>query len=198
MITSHYMTVFFTSDTHFGHAGRDNWLINQRGFASVDEMDETLIANWNAAVSQRDEVWFLGDFTLKGAQHARRYLDRLNGKLHLIWGNHDVNAVRNLPRWTSSQFGAEIRLDGYRLTLLHYAMKIWNRSHHGSLMLYGHSHGSLLGDSQSCDVGVDVWQFRPTTLDQILGRLATQPERTSVDHHRPLAVEGKPPPRAGG
>ena len=81
-----------------------------------------------------------------------------------MWGNHDPETVRNLPRWESSQFGTEIHLDGHRIVLCHYAMRVWNKAHNGSLMLYGHSHDSLPGNSQSLDVGVDCWGMQPVAL----------------------------------
>lgn len=175
---------FFTSDTHFGHAG----LIThgyRPGFASPQAMDETLIANWNSVVSPRDVVWHLGDFTLAGAEPALAYRARLNGTIHLIWGNHDRNSVRNLGCWASSEYAREINLDGHRITLCHYAMRVWNNCRHGSLMLHGHSHGSLPGNSQSLDVGVDAWAFRPATLAEIISRLAALPAFKSEDHHSP-------------
>lgn len=84
--------------------------------------------------------------------------------------------------WASSQAYAEV-VEGDRLVLLHYAMRVWNRSGRGSLHLYGHSHGNLPGDRQSCDVGVDVFGFRPVSLAEIKHHLATLPERRPVDHH---------------
>jgi calcineurin-like phosphoesterase family protein len=105
------------------------------------------------------------------------------GRIHLIWGNHDSNQVRNLPRWVSSQPYAEISVDGTNLVLFHYAMRVWNRSHHGALHLYGHSHNTLPGDSGSCDVGVDAWDFRPVSLIEIKEKLARSVPRQPVDHH---------------
>lgn len=175
------MTTFFTSDTHFAHEGIIRHCF--RSFVSVQEMDETIIANWNARVGQKDIVWHLGDFTLAGAEVAETYLSRLNGKINLVWGNHDRNSVRKLPRWASSQYATEISLDGHPIILCHYAMRVWNRSHHGTLMLYGHSHAGLPGSNQSLDVGVDAWNFQPVTLPEILDRLATLPPFLSGDHH---------------
>jgi calcineurin-like phosphoesterase family protein len=177
------MATFFTSDTHFGHTG----IIAHchRQFASVQEMDATLIRNWNAFVGPRDEVWHLGDFTLAGTDDAINYLNQLNGKIHLIWGNHDRNSVRSLSRWVTSDYAREINLDGHKLTLCHYAMRVWNQCARGALMLYGHSHTGLPGTSQSQDVGVDAWDFRPVTLADILHRMAGAPAFASEDHHSP-------------
>jgi calcineurin-like phosphoesterase family protein len=173
---------FFTSDTHFGHEGllRHGY----RTFLSVEEMDNTIISRWNAVVGPRDVVWHLGDFTLSGAVFAQSILDRLNGQIHLVWGNHDRNSVRKLPRWLSGQYACEIRLNGRKLVLSHYAMRVWNDCRYGALMLYGHSHGSLPGNGQSLDVGVDCWNFSPVTLEEIEERMRTLPDFVSEDHHR--------------
>lgn len=175
------MATYFTSDTHFGHAG----IVEHgfRAFPSVEVMDDAMVANWNASIAPHDTVWHLGDFTLAGAEVAESYLSRLNGKIHLIWGNHDRNSVRKLSRWVSSQYATEINLDGHRLTLCHYAMRVWNQCHRGTLMLHGHSHANLPGTSQSLDVGVDAWEFQPVTLGQILARLASLPPFKADDHH---------------
>lgn len=175
------MAVYFTADTHFGHEGI---VINRwRRFATVAEMDETLIGNWNAVVQPGDVVWHLGDFTLAGAEVAEGYLRRLNGHIHLVWGNHDRKSVRKLSRWVSSEYARDIKLDGRRITLCHYAMRVWDRCAHGALMLHGHSHGGLPGTSQSLDVGVDAWAFRPVSLPEILARLAELPVFRAEDHH---------------
>lgn len=175
------MAVFFTSDTHFGHAGQMQR--RSRDFPSVAAMDDAIIAAWNARVGPLDTVWHLGDFTLAGAKAAYDYLTRLHGIIHLVWGNHDRANVRRLSRWASSEFAREIKLDGHRITLCHYAMRVWNHCGRGALMLHGHSHGTLPGSSLSLDVGVDAWGFRPVTLPEILERLATLPEYRAQDHH---------------
>ena len=181
------MTTWFTSDTHFGHAN----IIRHcaRPFRDVAEMDAALIANWNAVVRPADEVWHLGDFAYRSARPAESYLRQLNGRVHLVWGNHDDEETRKLPLWASSQPYAEVMVEGQRLVLFHYALKIWNRSHRGALHLYGHSHGRLLGDAHCCDVGVDnpAWGYRPVSLAAVLAHLATLQPRVPADHHGEVA-----------
>ena len=92
------MAVFFTSDTHFGDHRTLN--IHKRPFASVAEMDETIIARWNAAVGEEDEVWHLGDFARKLADVAA-LLARLAGRKHLIRGNNDDPGIGEVQGWTS-------------------------------------------------------------------------------------------------
>lgn len=173
------MAVFFTSDTHFDHVRIIE--LCRRPFNDVDEMNETMVRRWNERVRPDDTVYFLGDFTMKGADVAAKFAVRLNGKIFFVPGNHDHDAVVNMARWEHAYDLYEIGHQGKNITLCHYAMKVWNGSHRGSLMLYGHSHGTLPGNSQSLDVGVDAWDFRPVTLDQILERMATLPAYHATD-----------------
>lgn len=172
---------WFTADSHFGHEA----IIRHCGrpFADAAEMNEALVAHWNAVVQPGDEVWHLGDFGPRGRATVEALLARLNGRKRLVRGNHDSNGARSASGWVTSQPFAEVVVEGTRLVLLHYAMRVWPRSHHGSLHLYGHSHGQLPGDRQSCDVGVDCWGYRPVGLTEIRERLAALPERAPVDHY---------------
>lgn len=80
------MTVFFTSDQHFGHTN----IIHHSGrpFPSVETMNEELVARHNAAVGPDDTVYHLGDFAMDD-RLVDRILPRLHGTHHLIPGNHD-------------------------------------------------------------------------------------------------------------
>ncbi|MBK3802571.1 metallophosphoesterase [Azospirillum brasilense] len=161
------MAVFFTSDTHFGHAGALSRF--RRPFASVADMDEAMAANWNATVGPDDEVWHLGDFALHRKPDAMAaLLKRLHGTKHLITGNNDGPATLALPGWASVQPYTELLLDERRLVLCHYAFRTWNGMYKGALNLHGHSHGQLKGMPRQIDVGVDVWDFRPVTVHEIL------------------------------
>jgi len=85
--------VFFTSDLHFGHNNIIAYC--NRLFSSVGEMDNTLIADWNSVVASGDDIYVLGDFTMKPAQDARRCLSTLNGRKYFIRGNLDKFLDRN-------------------------------------------------------------------------------------------------------
>jgi calcineurin-like phosphoesterase family protein len=169
------MKTWFTSDSHFGHSRIIS--LCSRPFADVAEMDRALVVNWNAIVQPTDIVYHLGDFAYRNNRDGGSYLNSLNGIKHLVHGNHDNHVTKGLSGWASSQQMAVIKVDGIQITLLHYAMRTWPSSHHGALHLYGHSHGNLPGDRQSCDVGVDCWDFRPVRLEEIQARLLTLPER---------------------
>jgi calcineurin-like phosphoesterase family protein len=162
------MATFFTSDTHFGDPR--GLAIDRRPFASVAEHDAALVARWNETVSAEDEVWHLGDFaSAKRPQRIGELLSALNGRKHLIVGNNDGEATLRDPAWASVQHYAEMTLDGTALVLCHYPFRTWNRMGKGALNLHGHSHGRLKPQTRQYDVGVDAWEYRPVTLETILG-----------------------------
>ena len=167
--------IWFTADSHFGHANIIK--LCNRPFQDIREHDEDLIARWNAVVRPDDILWHLGDCCYRSAKAPSSYLSRLHGRKHLVRGNHDVHQISSAAGWESIQEMAHIKVDDRRITLCHYAMRVWPASHHGSLHLYGHSHGRLPGDRQSLDVGVDCWDFYPVGMEQILERMQTLPER---------------------
>jgi calcineurin-like phosphoesterase family protein len=163
------MTVWFTGDTHFGHGGALGRF--KRPFRSVIEMDETLIARWNDRVGAHDEVWHLGDFAYRmQAERMAHVLARLNGVKHLVTGNNDGADTMSLTGWSSVQAYREMELEGVRLVLCHYPFRTWNGMYKGAYNLHGHSHGQLAGLTRQIDVGVDVWDYRPITLDAIRTR----------------------------
>lgn len=160
--------IYYTSDTHFRHKNIIKYC--NRPFASIDEHDEAIIARWNETVSPDDIVYHLGDFIF--GDKAEYYLSSLNGKKHLIWGNHDSTGTKNATGWESSQPYLEIKDGNHNVVLFHYACRVWNASHHGSFHLWGHSHGGLSHQGRSLDVGVDSWDYRPVTIFQVKDRLA--------------------------
>jgi len=163
------LTVWFTADTHFGHGGALGRF--KRPFGSVAEMDAALIAYWNERVGPRDEVWHLGDFAYRmKPERMTDVLGALNGVKHLVTGNNDDANTVALTGWASVQAYREIEVGGTRLVLCHYPFRTWNGMYKGAYNLHGHSHGQLAGLTRQLDVGVDVWDYRPITLDAIRTR----------------------------
>ena len=60
----------------------------------VFHMNETIIANWNSVVGPDDIIFHLGDFCLGDSAEWINVLNRLNGKIYLIAGNHDIKDLR--------------------------------------------------------------------------------------------------------
>ena len=183
-------TPFFTSDTHFYHENIIRF--SNRPFANLDEMHTAIIERWNAKIGKGDLVYHLGDFALKCTpQQARDLRAQLNGQIILIRGNHDKIADGIKDAFAAVKDYDEISVpdddtdNGKRkIVLLHYALRVWNSSHHGSYHLYGHSHGSLPDDphARAFDVGVDCWGFAPLSYDEVKAVMQTK-EWHPVDHH---------------
>lgn len=163
------MAVFFTSDHHFGDARR--MAVDRRPFAAVAEMDRVMAENWNETVGPDDEVWHLGDLTRwTDAERVDALLSSLSGVKHLIAGNNDGPATLAWPGWASVGHYAEIEADGVPVVLCHYAFRTWNGMGKGAINLHGHSHGRLTRARRQYDVGVDVWNFRPVRVSEVLIR----------------------------
>ncbi len=171
--------VWFSSDLHLGHAKIIQYC--NRPFADVSEMDRILIDNINTRVDQEDELFILGDFAF--GNQSKAYLDKIYCKnIHLILGNHDKQQSLAYG-WKSIQPYLELVVDKQFIVLCHYKFAVYNKSHHGAINLFGHSHNNLEGNSQQLDIGVDCWDYKPVTLQEIKQRLRTLPPYRNLDHH---------------
>ena len=160
----HLLTLFFTADTHFGHAGALG--LFRRPFPTVAAMDAAMLDRWNAAVAPHDTVWHLGDVALgRTPDQVAALLSRLNGTKHLVPGNNDPPAIRALPHWASVADYTELPEHG--LVLCHYALRHWRNQSRGWTNPHGHSHGRLPSITRQRDVGVDCWDFAPVPLDAL-------------------------------
>lgn len=128
--------IYFTADTHFGHKNIMNFCPKTRPYKSVEDMDADLVYRWNSLVSDDDIVYFLGDFKFSNVMYEKY----LNGKKHLILGNHDRR--NNVDGWESISSYKEIKLDGKLICLFHFPISAWNRQQYGALHLHGHTHGN--------------------------------------------------------
>ena len=174
------MRTYFTADTHFGHARIIGFA--DRPFVSVDEMDECLIANWNARVRRRDTVYHLGDFALGRVERIREVFSRLNGTKHLLLGNHDRAGEMTGLGWASVQHYLRRSVDGVTFCMLHYPMLTWERRSRNavdrvaSVNLFGHVHSTPddpkhAWDRCQYDVGVDNNAFAPISSQEIVAKL---------------------------
>ena len=174
------MTDWVTADLHFGHANIIKYC--NRPFRGVHHMDEELIRRWNEVMRPADTVYVVGDFTM--GQRAERYAERLTGHLAFITGSHDHWMDEAITRYEGDVWSRcawlghihdKLKVDGHKVVLCHYAMRSWPGSFHGSVLLYGHSHGRLPPYGRSQDVGVDTNDFYPYRLDAVVRKLAALP-----------------------
>ena len=171
---------YFTGDLHFYH----RWMATHRGYDSVEEMNELLIAQWNDRISRKDDVFVLGDFSFGGAEGVNAVLKRLAGRhLYLIKGNHDNRSVTLHPRWSWVKDLHPFRLNGQTAWLLHYPMLTWPNANKGTWHLHGHSHGNLTAPASTrMDVGIDAIMDIAVSWDDVC-LLMENREYDYVDHN---------------
>ena len=163
---------YFTADLHFGHKNIIKYC--NRPFNDEDEMDKTIINNWNGIVTARDTVYILGDFTkIREPEVINAYLKKLNGNKVLILGNHDEFIKENSTLLNFSEVCdyKELTIDGKKIILFHYPLLEWNDKKNGAICLHGHLHGkvkNVCNISGLFDVGVDANNFSPVSLEDIL------------------------------
>ena len=80
--------IYLISDWHFCH--QRDFIYKPRGFNSPEEMNATIIERHNAIVKPEDDVYCLGDCIMNNNEEGIKCINQLNGKIHIICGNHDT------------------------------------------------------------------------------------------------------------
>lgn len=172
MVVGKYSLLPTTTD-HFGHKNILTFQAETRPFHSLHEMHRCYSDRWNDQVGPKDVVYHLGDFAFS---QPEVYLERLNGKIKIIPGNHDKWArkekyLQGGLLYSKSKYPVEIlpplvefKRNKRRITMCHYPMRSWPASCYGSWHIYGHSHKDLCIPNMSMHVGVDetwgyLWSF---------------------------------------
>lgn len=142
------MNIWFTSDLHFSHRNISKFCPLTRPDVDPSIMDAKMILRWNQQVKPDDTVWSLGDMFFCDDRRALSIMARLNGKINLIYGNHD-KTIRN-SRDVQQCFQSiheyyEFKHEGKTACLFHYPIYEWNKLHHGSYHLHGHIHERISG-----------------------------------------------------
>jgi len=195
--------IYFTSDLHFSHQNIAKFCPQFRIQATVDEMDEALIAYWNATVQPEDIVYNLGDISFaRDVPAIAKIMRRLNGQHHLIFGNHDNVIMRNSeyflnkkkddgsPLLSSAQHYLKLHLEvmSEPLILFHYPIQEWDGCHKGWDHLYGHLHNRMAKVSgRLLNVGYDLHGrfLTPQDIEEFLEKLP------KVAHHGEAAITVK-------
>lgn len=181
--------IFFTSDTHFCHANIIKFC--DRPFKDTNEMNETLISNWNSVVKANDVIYHLGDFCFAGSVEWHSILGRLKGRIHLILGNHDEKNIREgyMHLFESVSYQQKLLIDGYNVYLNHYPYLCYPGYKPYTMQLFGHIHSSHYKfdgvdaqiaknqlQSSQYDVGVDWNNFTPISWEEVKQKIIKQKE----------------------
>lgn len=130
--------LFFTSDTHFNHTNILQYC--NRPFKTIDQMNETIITNWNRVVGPDDVIFHLGDFCLGGAEEWNKILNRLNGRIYLVLGNHDLKNIRQgfIDRFEYVAMSMCIQVGKKKIYLNHFPYLCFEGGYHNDVwQLFG-------------------------------------------------------------
>lgn len=188
------MTVWFWADPHIGHANIVR--LCDRPYGDVEEMNEALLENYNSVVKPTDSAYWLGDIALGKIAETLPLVGLFNGYKLLVPGNHDrifsgekqKSIDRFLPEYSKvfQQILPEVTTftAGKRTILLshfpyqgdhtendrHVDKRPVNR---GLPLVHGHIHGLRKTEGRMLNCGVDVWDYRPVSLDEIIAWMET-------------------------
>ncbi len=166
---------WFSADYHLGHSNIIKYC--NRPFKNTAEMDDYIIKVLKQVSKPGDKLYYLGDLTFK-EKIARGFFREFEYlEIHYIIGNHDNSKVLKLAEENCASVSQikHIKLNNQPLTLCHYAMRVWPKSHFNAWQLYGHSHGRLQPLGKQYDVGVDNNQFIPRSFEEIKEIMKSQP-----------------------
>lgn len=168
------MTPYVLSDTHFGHENIIEYC--DRPFDSVTEMNQALVQNWNETVTADDEVVFLGDLTIAGTAEAfLQWIDRLNGEIVFVVGDHDHEVMRTLDAVTICEH-FHVEHDGHSFYCIHDpedAPRNWQQ-----WLLHGHHHNNwpdkypfINPQGGLINVSVELINYEPLSFDRLVAYL---------------------------
>lgn len=162
------MKKWFIADTHFSHTNIIRYA--NRPYANVEEMNRSLIDNWNQSIGKDDQVFFLGDFGLGDVDHLHSICSQLNGHKICIRGNHD----RNSSWMTRVGFNvvlesAFLKIGSHLVELIH----IPSEPPPTHFQLHGHVHDKRPRKiiSNQLNLCVEVWDYKPVSEEAILSLL---------------------------
>lgn len=174
--------IFYIADIHFG----DERIFNKcsRPFKNSLDYEQELCRRWNSKVNNNDTVYVLGDLAQDELLSVTDIFKKLNGKKHLLLGNHDEKLIGSIKQSNVFETIDFIKLidDNHRkVCVCHYPLMDWIEFNRGGFHVYGHVHNKTIEQGQAYaqikeyykdkpafNAGVDVIGFEPVTLDEMI------------------------------
>ena len=154
--------IYFISDLHFGH---NNILKLERDqFETIEEHDEFIINEINKQVKITDELWILGDVG------NPKKLMRVNGKKHLILGNHDKRSMKEYEGVVSTVYKYPVYYSN-RVLLSHHPHPVPECT----LNIHGHLHGAVLDSKNHINLSINDRHYKMFTEKDIQKALQNLP-----------------------
>ena len=170
--------IYFISDHHWGHKAIIR--MSNRNFDNIVDMNQIMIDKWNEIIQPDDEVYYLGDFMYKMNPNTfvNHVLNKLNGKIYLIIGNHDERYLKkymNRVEWIKDRYELKhIHEDKeYKFILDHYPLYSWKGMWRKTIHLHGHTHRNTddlyyesIGDKMN--VNCEFLDYTPISIVDVI------------------------------
>ena len=159
--------IWVISDTHFGHTNA--WKIFKRAdgsplrpFQSTEEMDETMVSNWNKVVAPEDHIYHLGDVVIN--RKSLQIVKRLNGKKRLVRGNHDIFRTQEyIDIGFEEIYGVRV-FPKHGFIFSHIPLHPDQLKSRNWINIHGHLHANKLDDPAYKCVCVEHTEYTPILL----------------------------------
>ena len=163
--------IYVISDTHFGHENSLKWTDEEgnklRPFSTVEELNNTIVNNWNSVVKNGDHIYHLGDVVIQ-----KQYLDivkQLNGKKRLVLGNHDIFETKLYLEVGFQKLCGVRVFPGLKAILTHFPVHP-NSLREGWVNVHGHYHSTNLDDNRYINVSVEQINYTPVLLNDLVNK----------------------------
>lgn len=167
--------IFLMSDPHFGH--NRPFIYGARGFNSIEDMNEAIIQHCNEVMDKLDDIYILGDCFFNDNEEGIKYVRKIPGTKHIIWGNHDTDARKKLlidEGFDCIGYAHVLKCRGYTFYLSHYPTMTDNHDEDKPLKrrilsISGHTHSKNVWDAAGgYNVALDAHNCYPTNIEDII------------------------------
>lgn len=182
-IDPHNYLYGFTSDLHLYHSSVIS--LNNRPYKDIWEMNEDIRDRHNRIFDKDSIIFNLGDVILR-KKHQNideiqilNFLKTFKGRIYTMPGNHrnDLHIISRAWKCIPEYQELKVKDSGVLICLFHYPIRAWNKAHHGSWHLHGHTHGALRNDNmesfeekqcgRALDVGIDNNNYNPFIFSDV-------------------------------
>lgn len=168
--------IYYFGDPHWEHAN----VIKHDGrpFQNIDEMNKTLLLNYNNRVNNNDTVVLGGDIFFRNKTNPEYYLKQLKGSKILAIGNHDKHWLKDTSLY---KYFDEIRdiiyiKDGeHNVIVSHYPMVEWDGYFRGYYHVYNHIHNNtndtyyiMKQRERALNGGCMINNYMPVTFKELI------------------------------
>jgi calcineurin-like phosphoesterase family protein len=161
--------IFVTSDQHLDHTNIIKYC--KRPFRTTEEMNDTLIDNWNRTVKKSDTVYLVGDLAFgRGSRNTDYWLNQLNGNIVFIKGNHDKSKNITFHDYYILEY------QGTNFYLTHDPSNVPKKWKEWAIS--GHHHNNkpveypyIDKENRRVNISVELTNYTPICIDEILHQI---------------------------